>query len=413
MAAPLTASRPRGVALPGLTVQGWVTAVGGVVWGVVAWLTGQRDLMWPGLFLVALPVASWLLVAFSGGRAGLTRTVTPEEVASGEDVVSRIVVDPGGPGLGAVTSYLDERSPALRGPAEATFPMGVGLDRHRIDHRVTPRWRGRHQLGPLHRSVLDALGLARSHRVLPGTVEVLALPAVHPLDSLRDASGLGTAMESAVLKTSLVGQDDVMVREYLPGDDVRRIHWRSTARTGDLMVRREERAWDPSAALLVDNRAGSYSAVSPEPRFEWVVSAAASISRHLIDHGFSVALSDTAAAAVDVADRRALAATALLRRLAALELSHESTLARAVAASPTGVRGQLLIALLGRLDDADAAALADARRDHRACWALLRDPAVTGHHAVRLLESAGWRCVRVPATTSVAQAWRLLGGSPA
>ncbi len=401
----------RGAPLPGLTVQGWVTVIGGAVWSGFAWLTGQRDLMWPGLFLVFLPVASWVLVMLSTGRPGVARTVTPEEVASGEDVVSRIVVDTDGLSLGAVASYSDERARALRGPREATFPMGLGLDRHRIDHRVTPAWRGRHRLGPLHRSVLDALGLARSHQVLPGTAEVLALPAVHPLESMRDASGLGTAMESTVLKTSLIGQDDVMVREYLPGDDVRRIHWRSTARTGELMVRREERAWDPSAVLLVDNRAGAYGSAVPEPRLEWVVSAAASIARHLIDHGFSVALTDTTAGAVDVADRKALATAAMLRRLAALELSRETTLGRALAGSPTGVRGQLLIALLARLDDRDAAALADARRDHRACWALVREPALIGHNALRLLEAAGWRCVTVPMGTSVEQAWRMLGGA--
>lgn len=401
----------RGAPLPGLTVQGWVTVLGGAAWSVLAWLTGQRDLMWPGLFLVFLPVASWVLVMLSTGRPGVARSVTPEEVASGEDVVSRIVVDTDGVSLGAVASYTDERSRALRGPSAATFPMGLGLDRHRIDHRITPAWRGRHRLGPLHRSVLDALGLARSHQVLPGTAEVLALPEVHPLESLRDASGLGTVMESAVLKTSLIGQDDVMVREYLPGDDVRRIHWRSTARTGELMVRREERAWDPSAVLLVDNRAGAYGSAVPEPRLEWVVSAAASIGRHLIDHGFSVALTDTTAGAVSIADRKAMAGATMLRRLAALELSRHTTLDRALAGAPTGVRGQLLIALLGRLDDRDATSLVDARRDHRACWALVREPALIGHNAIRLLEAAGWRCVRVPMGTSVPQAWQMLGGS--
>ena len=155
---------------------------------------------------------------------------------------------------------------------------------------------------------------------------------------------------------------------------------------------------------------GAYSSAVPEPRLEWVVSAAASIARHLIDHGFSVALTDTTAGAVDVADRKALATAAMLRRLAGLELSRQTTLDRALAGSPTGVRGQLLIALLARLDDRDAAALADARRDHRACWALVREPALIGHNALRLLEAAGWRCVKVPMGTSVEQAWRMLGG---
>lgn len=405
--------RPRRGPGPGPTVQGWVTAAGGAVWAVVAWLTGQRDLLWPGLFLLSLPLASWLLLALTSGRPRLRRTVTPSEVSAGEGVVNRLVIDSYGLSLGAIASYSDERSPALRGPSEASFPLAFGVERHRIDQRLTPAWRGRHRLGPLHRSVVDALGLARSGTVLPGTAEVLALPAVHALEPLREASGLGTAMDSTVLKTSLIGQDDVMVREYLPGDDVRRIHWRSTAKVGDLMVRREERAWDPSAAVLLDNRSGSFGPMVPEKRFEWLVSAAASISVHLLAHGFSVSLSDADAAATDPGDRRLLGASAILRRLAGIELSRDGSLHRAVAASPAGIRGQLLIALLGRLDDADAALLVDARRDHRACWALLHQHAEVAPDALRLLEATGWRCVRVGADTTVAQAWQALSGAAA
>ncbi|MDQ7992052.1 MAG: DUF58 domain-containing protein [Propionicimonas sp.] len=402
-------TRRRRVPGPGLTLQGWVTLAGGVAWSVVAWLTGQRDLMWPGIFLIALPLSGWLLLAAGAGRPDLARTVTPREAAAGEEVVNRLVIDTDGFGLGAVASYHDERSPALRGPADATFPVAFGPGRHRVDQRLTPAWRGRHRLGPLHRSVVDALGLARSGRVLPGTIEVLALPAVHPLEPLREASGLGTAMDSAVLRTSLVGQDDVMVREYLPGDDVRRIHWRSTARTGELMVRREERAWDPSAALLLDNRAGAFSSAVPERRFEWLVSAAASISVHLLGHGFSVSVMDTDAAGADPANRQSQSARTILRRLAAVELSHTGDLARAVAASPTGVRGQLLIALLGRLDVADAGLLAEARRDHRSCWAVLQQPAEPAPDALRLLEAAGWRCLVLPPGATVPEAWQALG----
>lgn len=415
--------RWRGPLLPVPTRQGWVTALGGLVWLTVAWLTGQRDLIWPGLFVLSLPVASWLLLAIGARPPEARRTVTPSEVRVGERLTSRIEVT-AGLDAGAVVSYSDERSPALLGATQARFPLGSG--RHRIEHQLTAGWRGRHRLGPLRRKVTDALGLARAQQVLPGTVEVLALPVLHPLDSLQAASGMGAATDQTVLKTSLVGSDDVLVREYLPGDDVRRIHWRSTARTGELMVRREERAWDPSAALLIDNREEAFPAPEdlatgelpagaepasdwPEPRFEWLVSAAASIAAHLVDHGFAVALSDTDATTADRAERHSQGVIALSRRLAELELTASGSLDRAVAASPTGARGQLLIALLGRLDGGDAGVLAEARRDHQACWALLREPAVVDPEALRLLEVSGWRVLRVSPDTPVATAWRLLG----
>jgi len=69
----------------------------------------------------------------------------------------------------------------------------------------------------------------------------------------------------------------------------------------------------------------------------------------------------------------------------------------------------LLIALLGGLDQRDAAVLADARRDHRACWALLQHPAAVDPEAVRLLEAAGWRCIVVASDAAVAEAWQALG----
>jgi hypothetical protein len=75
----------------------------------------------------------------------------------------------------------------------------------------------------------------------------------------------------------------VLVREYQARDDVRRIHWPSTARTGSLMVRREEAAWDPTAWLLLDSRAGVHPAVgSLSPTFEALVSAAASLGVRML-----------------------------------------------------------------------------------------------------------------------------------
>lgn len=405
---------------PGLTLQGWVTAGGGLIWGLVAWLTGQRDLIWPGLFLVALPLTSWLLLAMGSRSPRVQRQVTPGEVTVGGEIISRIVVESTGLAAGAAAHYRDTHPDAVRGPDEANLPIGRG--RHLIDHRLTVDSRGRHQLGPLRRSVIDALGLARARRVLPGTADVLALPWAHPLESQRAASGLGSASDATVLKTSLIGTDDVLVREYLPGDDVRRIHWRSTARTGGLMVRREEQAWDPSAVLLLDNRASAFpsaaldavspswgppGSVQPEPRFEWLVSAAASIATHLIEHGFTVAVTDTLGADPDHSHRTG--ARTVLRQLAEVGFTEVETLEPALGTAPSGARGQLLIALLGRLDAADGTALVAARRDHQACWALVLEPAEVEPHAVRLLESTGWRVLRVAEGTSVAGAWELLG----
>jgi uncharacterized protein (DUF58 family) len=405
-------SRARLAGAPGLTLRGWVTLACGVAACVAAWLAAQRDLFWPGLFLVLLPLASWLLLAAGRGRPRLTRTVTPLEVTTGESVLNRMRVE-SGLTLGALAEYSDQKSPALAGRSVEAFPLGYTRTTHRMEQRLSPSWRGRHTLGPLRRTVVDGLGLARARLTLPGTAEVLALPVTEPLALLRDASGVGTSTDSTLLKTSLMGSDDVLVREYQPGDDVRRVHWRSTAKAGELMVRREERAWDPSAAILIDNRALAFSRELPEPRFEWLVSAAASICVHLLATGFSVGVTDTDTHGDDPSERSQQGARGLLRRLAAVDLSLTGTLSQAMSTAPSGVRGQLLIALLGRLDEVDATELADARRDHHNCWALVLDPLSADRDdraaaAAHLLEAAGWRCVRVPVQTPIAQAWARL-----
>src|SRR5947209_9048920 len=84
------------------------------------------------------------------------------------------------------------------------------------------------------------------------------------------------------------GEDDAATREYRLGDDLRRIHWRSTARRGELMVRREEQPWQSRAVLLLDCRQSAHQGDGPLSSFEWSVSAAASIGLHLAHGGFTV-----------------------------------------------------------------------------------------------------------------------------
>ena len=85
-----------------------------------------------------------------------------------------------------------------------------------------------------------------------------------------------------------MGQDDAPIREYRHGDDLRRMHWRSTARVGELMVRREEQAWDPSATVMLDTRASAHAGEGMQHSLEWAISAAASIAIHFLEDGFSV-----------------------------------------------------------------------------------------------------------------------------
>jgi len=66
---------------------------------------------------------------------------------------------------------------------------------------------------------------------------------------------------------------------------VRRVHWRSTARYGELMVRREEQRWRNRATVLLDTRGGAHMGAGPSSSFETAVSVAASVGVHLAQEG--------------------------------------------------------------------------------------------------------------------------------
>ena len=66
----------------------------------------------------------------------------------------------------------------------------------------------------------------------------------------------------------MAGEDDVIPRAYRDGDELRRVHWRSTARYGELMVRREEQRWRNRATVLLDSRSISHMGTGAGSSFE-------------------------------------------------------------------------------------------------------------------------------------------------
>lgn len=393
-----------------LTARGWAVLGGGIAWCAVALVIGQRDLWWPGLFLVLLPVASRLLLAPGSGRVSVVRRLEPTRVSVGEKVRVHLELDPRSISLGGVARVRDRLPSALGEARWFGFAAGLGLWRQTISYELRPAWRGRHRIGPLDRNIADGLGLARSTSTIAGQSELLVTPAVEPLSNLRDASGVGLATDTTLLRTGLGGTDDVLLREYQQGDDVRRIHWRSTAHAGQLMVRREERAWDPSATIVIDNRARGYSTRTHDDRLEWAVSAAASIALHLLGDGFDLSIV-TADAHVLSPHRVGSGREAMvLDHLAELVPDRAHTLREALAACNRGADGQLQVAILSRVDQTDAAALAEASRHGRSCWAILlaSSPQLDAAQAATI-RTAGWRCVVAGPGTPVAAAWREFG----
>ena len=177
---------------------------------------------------------------------------------------------------------------------------------------------------------------------------------------------LAQADGSRASTAAAAGEDDAVPRAYRDGDELRRVHWRSTARYGELMVRREEQRWRNRAVLFLDTRSWAHSGRGPSSSFEYAVSAAASIGVHLAREGISGDfVTDTGPVSAEGPFE-----DVLLDSLAVIRPSRLSTIVPALADGHGGGSG-LLIAVLGQISPEEAQRLASARHSAGAAMALL------------------------------------------
>jgi len=110
-------------------------------------------------------------------------------------------------------------------------------------------------------------------------------PAVEPLQDYPAVRGVDPTVQSTRPTFAPSGGEDFFtLREYQVGDDLRKVHWPSSAKRDELMIRQLEVPWQARALVLLDQRAERY----PFPEaFEHAVRGAASVVTHLYQGGFS------------------------------------------------------------------------------------------------------------------------------
>ena len=297
-------------------------------------------------------------------------------------------------------------------------PNGV----REVSYPVRADIRGRYRVGPLSVRLTDPFGLCELTRSFTSTDDLVVTPVVTPLPHVRlggDWAGGGDASSRSV---AVSGSDDAATREYRYGDDLRKVHWRSTARVGELMVRREEQPFQSRATLLLDGRAKAHRGDGPGSSHEWAVSAIASISVALSRAGFSLRLlNETGLDLVPPAVRTTEGA--LLDVLAAVAPSRVENLDAATDHLRRNGVGGVLITVLGAVTPDDAERLARLRHGSAACVAVLldtetwapshsrgREAALSSYQAsAALLTASGWRVLRVSHGTSLPSVWPLAG----
>ncbi len=398
-----------------LTTRGRAFFGSGIVLVLAGIVFGFRDITRFGVLLVALPVISSVLVRTRRTRMRIERHAHPERISVGQDAHVTLSFENVS---GATTPIFlaEERLDYVLGDRPRFVVGRIPPGRVRaIDYGVRSHLRGRHRLGPLGVQVQDPFGLANRHAVLEGTSDLVILPQVHPLGSSRHPSaGVGSEGEQAHL-IALHGEDDVTIREYRDGDDLRRIHWPATARTGDLMVRQEDRPAQRRALVLLDPRPSAHGGSGATGSFEWCVTAAASVAAHLAESGYAVHL--VCAETVD-SGRAAdpMPVDEILDALAVTQLrddSGEDEILRA--AQALAAAGGLVVAIVGPFDPEVTSRVASLRQPGTTGLALVVDARsfgttdsddALGH--VDALRMAGWRAVTATRDDDVAHAWAVL-----
>ncbi|MFE2754276.1 DUF58 domain-containing protein [Actinosynnema sp. NPDC059335] len=214
-------------------------------------------------------VAAALGVAGRGPRVEVIRELFPDRVErDGRAGITLRVHNPGPRRQGGFTAV--DRIGGDR-VTVAVRPLAPGAEQVYLDELPTGR-RGRHRVGPLTLVRTDALGLGRAEVTLGATATLWVYPRTHPVGAVTGGLPLHHH-DGEAAETSPRGSLDVReVRPYVPGDEVRHLHWKATARTGQLMVRDYADPLRPQFTVLLDDRREVAA-----PEFEEAVELAASL----------------------------------------------------------------------------------------------------------------------------------------
>ncbi|GAA2043125.1 DUF58 domain-containing protein [Streptomyces carpaticus] len=422
-------------AFGGLTTRGRSFVAAGAAASVCAYLLGQPDLLRVGALLVALPVVSVLVLYLTRSRVTAARRLSPARVPAGGESRVHLRVD-NAFRLPSGQLMLQDRVPYVLGPR----PRFV-LDRiepggqREVSYRVRSDQRGRYPLGPLELRLADPFGMVELHRSFDAYDVMTVLPHIETLPPVRLGGEAGGQGESGQRSLAVTGEEDVIPRDYRHGDDLRRVHWRSTAHRGQLMVRREEQPPRARCTVLLDTRRSGYAGTGPQAPFERAVSGAASVISHLAERGYQVRLITDRGLSLPGPGHGADSVETTGLMLDALAVLDHSALpgpldlvtdTHRVTAPDSGLDGALsalagadcglLIAFLGAPDLAALDQLARLRQRAADGIAFVAagqlDPGVEAGTLGRLRES-GWAALPLHPGVPLAQVWQQAGGERA
>jgi uncharacterized protein (DUF58 family) len=263
-----------------------VFAAGLGLW-LLARVTGSTTVHMVAVGLVALPFAAALFARWSRLRLRVRRRLSDTRVRPGQRVTVDLEVENQSP---APTPFLllEDQVPQALGRSARLVIAGLRPHvKQRVSYTLAPQRRGRYSLGPLSIDLSDPFALTRVRVEFDEREELVVTPEVEDLTGGPNSPfGMtsGLAMARNLFRT---GDEFYTMRPYVTGDDLRRIHWPSVARSGELMIRQDESTRRSTAVLFVDTREAAIGQIHT-PSFEKAVSAAASVGVLLLRYGFTL-----------------------------------------------------------------------------------------------------------------------------
>ena len=235
------------------TRAGWGVLVASIVLLLAGRVAGGLELMVPGAAGVIAVVGAVLIRRLRPSRIAIAKQLSPPRVPAGEP--ARIDIE--------IRNRSKLRSPLLRVHDAVTGTRGVQLSiaplppdgSTRGAYRLPTTRRGVIELGPTRIDDVDPLGLARRTHVLDSTVRLVVHPLIEAIPVRRVPAG-DDPLLGEELRRSLGLSDEEFdgLRPYAPGDDLRRIHWASSARQGELQVRQFRPPRHGRLTVAIDTR---------------------------------------------------------------------------------------------------------------------------------------------------------------
>lgn len=309
-----------------MSKTGWGLSAAAVALLVVGWVTGMRELSMIGL-AAGLAAAAGVVLGRRRPPISVERDVDPRRATAGDVALARVTL----------------RNTGTRPTSSVTFdelvagePVTLSFGRLRpgqarsVTYRPPTDRRGAVRLGPGSVRSGDPFGVLDGSVQVGDSTDLIVHPRRHRIDSFPKAARRtldGPEAQNAALGSMVFHT----LREYVPGDDLRHVHWKSSARTGSIMVRQFVDTDTPELVIVLDVGADAYDGDG----FESACEAAASLIEAFHRLDYSIRLVTSAGTSVSGDD--AVQLLDLIARIEPVPGADLPSAIQSVSAQPSGV----------------------------------------------------------------------------